>query len=82
MADIVERKVGDLTLRIDRDLCVGFEHCTDESPTAFRLGDYDVVEFADPEQEDRSRLITASEVCPVDALTVVDSEGNQLVPRA
>ena len=81
MADIVERKVGDLTLRIDRDLCVGFEHCTDESPSAFRLGNHDVVEFAHPEQESRSGLIAASEVCPVDALSVIDAEGTQLVPH-
>ncbi len=80
MADIVERTAGDLTIRIDRDLCVGFEHCTDESPTAFRLGDYDVVEFAQPDEEEPSRLIAASTACPVDALTVIDSEGNQLVP--
>ena len=80
MADIVERTVGDLTLRIDRDLCVGFEHCTDESPTAFRLGVHDVVEFARPENEERSRLVQAAGVCPVDALIVIDSEGNQLVP--
>lgn len=52
MADIVERKVDDLTIRIDRDLCVEFEHCTDESPTAFRLGVHDVVEFAHPENEE------------------------------
>lgn len=80
MADIVERKVDDLTIRIDRDLCVGFEHCTDESPTAFRLGIHDVVEFAHPEHEERSRLVEAAGVCPVDALIVIDSEGNQLVP--
>ncbi len=80
MADIIERQVDDLTIRIDRDLCVGFEHCTEESPTAFRLGVHDVVEFAQPEREERSRLIEASEVCPVDALTVIDSTGRQLVP--
>lgn len=67
MADNVERKVGDLILRIDRDLCVGFKHCTDESPTTFRLGDYDVVEFAATENEERPRLIAAAGVCPVDA---------------
>ena len=48
MADIFERKIDDLTIRIDRDLCVGSEHSTDESPTAFRLGVHDVVEFAQP----------------------------------
>lgn len=80
MADIVERKVDGLTIRIDRDLCVGFGHCTDESPTAFRLGVHDVVEFADPEDEEGSRLIDAAGVCPVDALIVIDSEGKQLVP--
>ena len=80
MAEIVERKIDDLTIRIDRDLCVGFEHCTDESSTVSRLGVHDVVEFARPENEERSRPVDAAVVCPVDAVIVIDSEGNQLVP--
>jgi ferredoxin len=80
MADVVEHVVGDLTLRIDRSVCVGFEYCTDASPTAFRLAGDDVVEFVEPEQESRRRLIVAVSACPVTALSIVDAHGNQLAP--
>ncbi|HZC70650.1 MAG TPA: ferredoxin [Jatrophihabitans sp.] len=75
-----ERVVGDLTIRIDRSRCVGFGHCIEESPESFALGDDDLVEFQDPDQARREALMTACEVCPVEALTVFDKAGNQLVP--
>ena len=80
VSDLVERAVGNLKVRIDRSICVGFEYCTEESSTAFRLGDYDVVEFVEPEKESRERLIAAASVCPVAALSIVDPDGYQLAP--
>ena len=80
MSDILQRTVGDLTVRIERDLCVGFAQCVDESAEAFHLNDDDVVDFAAPEQATRDRLLAACRACPVEALVVVDAGGNQLVP--
>lgn len=81
MSDVVERTVGDLTVRIERALCVGFAQCVDESELAFRVhDDDDVVDFESPEDETRERLLHACKVCPVEALVVLDGEGNQLVP--
>jgi ferredoxin len=80
VADIEERRIGDLTVRIDRSLCVGFGHCTEEAEAAFVLGDDDLVTFDDPEQVTRDRLLDACEVCPVEALTAFDAAGSQLVP--
>lgn len=81
MSDHVERTVGDLTIRIDRSLCVGFAQCIDESDVAFRLNeDEDLAEFADPERESRELLLQACKVCPVEALVVFDAGGNRLVP--
>jgi ferredoxin len=80
MSEIVERTVGDLTLRIDRSLCVGFAQCVDESDEAFGLDDGDVVHFAAPDQVSRQTLLRACEVCPVEALQAFDVDGNQLVP--
>ncbi len=80
MSDVVERTVGDLTVRVDRTLCVGFGDCVQEAPEAFRLDEEDVVVFEAPEQVERERLLRACEVCPVDALSVFDAGGNQLVP--
>ncbi len=80
MSDVLERRVGDLTVRIDRSLCVGFAQCVDEAEEAFQLDDDDTVIFAAPERVTRERLLHACEVCPVEALRVVDADGNRLVP--
>ena len=80
MSDVHERTVGDLTVRVDRTLCVGFGDCVQEAPEAFRLDEEEVVVFEAPEQVERERLLRACDVCPVDALMVFDAGGNQLVP--
>ena len=80
MSDVLERTVGNLTVRVDRTLCVGFGDCVQEAPEAFRLDEEEVVVFESPEQVERERLLRACEVCPVDALSVFDAGGNQLVP--
>lgn len=80
MTDVVERQVGDLTVRIDRLLCVGFTDCLEEAPGAFVLDEDGVVAFADPEAPPRERLLRGCQACPVDALTVLDGAGRQIVP--
>ena len=77
--EIEERVVGDLTIKIDRSICVGFGHCIDEAPDAFRLEDDNLVAFAEPEQVARDRLVAACEACPVGALSAVTAAGEQLV---
>jgi ferredoxin len=80
--DAVERRVGDLTVRIDRLLCVGFADCLDEAPGAFVLDDEGIVAFAEPDLPPRERLLRACEACPVDALSVLDAAGRLIVPAA
>lgn len=80
--DMIERRVGDLTVRIDRLLCVGFADCVDEAPGAFVLDDDGIVVFVDPDSTTREQLLKACEACPVDALTVLDPAGRQLVPAS
>jgi len=75
-----ERQVGGLRIRIDRGLCVGFGDCIEAAPEAFRLDEEGVVVFEQPEQVVRERLLAACEACPVDALTVWDDDGTQVVP--
>jgi ferredoxin len=75
-----ERTVHGLRIKIDRDLCVGFGDCVAEAPDAFKLDESGIVVFVAPDEVDRERLIRASDVCPVDALTVWDESGNQIVP--
>lgn len=75
-----ERAIDGLRVRIDRTLCVGFGDCVTEAPEAFALDGDDVVEFVAPERVGRERLLRACASCPVDALTVWDSNGTRLVP--
>ena len=69
-----------LRVRIDRSLCVGFGDCVTEAPEAFILDEEGVAVFVAPERVERERLLRACELCPVDAITVWDPEGNQIVP--
>lgn len=82
MSDYEERTVGDLRIRIDRTLCVGFGDCVTEAPEAFVLDDTGTAVFVNPDKVERERLLQACDVCPVDAITVWDGEGVQIVPPA
>ena len=78
--NIHERTVGGLRIRIDRLLCVGFGDCIEVAPEAFEFDGEGIVTFVDTiEQVDRERIVRACDICPVDALSVFDGEGNQLV---
>ncbi len=78
--DVHECAVHHLRVRIDRTLCVGFGDCVEAAPTAFELDEEGIAVFVDPAAEDRARLLQACEACPVDALTVWDADGRQLIP--
>jgi ferredoxin len=82
VSDFEERSVGALRVRIDRTLCVGFGDCVTEAPEAFVLDDTGTAVFVTPDLVDRDRLLRACDVCPVDAITVWDAAGRQLVPGA
>ncbi len=76
-----DRTIGGLTVRIDRLLCVGFGDCIELAPDVFEFDDEEIAVFRESADDvDRDRLLSACESCPVDALTVLDEEGRQLVP--
>ena len=80
MSAVEERVVHGLRIAIDRDQCVGFGDCVKEAPEGFRLDDETIVVFTDPETVERERLLRACDICPVDAITVWDETGRQVVP--
>ena len=80
MGDFEDRRVGDLKVRIDRTLCVGFGECVAAAPGAFALDGDDIVVFVNPEAVAPEELVKACDLCPVDALTVWDETGRQVVP--
>lgn len=79
-AEFEERPVHGFRVRIDRELCVGFGDCVTEAPEAFRLDAEGVAEFENPERVSEEILLRACDACPVDAITVWDAEGHQIVP--
>jgi len=81
VADYVEKKIGDLTVRIDRSLCIASSNCINLAGEKFELDDEGIVTFRDdPQSLGREMLIDACASCPVDALIVLDADGNQIVP--
>ena len=75
-----ERTVHGLRIVIDRDQCVGFGDCAKEAPEGFKLDEDTLAVFVAPEAVERERLLRACDACPVDAITVYDESGNQIVP--
>lgn len=81
MEDFVERKFGDLTVRIDRTQCMGTSNCISIAPEVFELDDEGIISFKSEDGDIQlERLTEACSVCPVDALFVIDASGKQLVP--
>jgi ferredoxin len=80
--DVDERTFGDLRVRIDRTLCVGFGDCITEAPEAFVLDESGTAVFVKPETVERERLLRACDACPVDAITVWNESGAQIVPAS
>ena len=81
MSDFVERKIGDLTVRIDRGRCIASTNCINVAGESFELDEEGIVAFRDDAQEiTRDMLIDGCDSCPVDALIVLDADGNQILP--
>jgi ferredoxin len=82
--DLRERRIGDLTVRIDRGLCIASGNCMKLAPEVFEFDVERVCSFRDKATEgpsiDRERLLEACRVCPVDALLVFDAQGRRIVP--
>lgn len=88
MGDPVEHQIGDLTVRIKGNTCISTGNCINLAPDYFEFDDRKIVSFKDgipgPDDElpeaDRERIVEACSLCPVEALEVIDGDGNQLVP--
>ena len=81
MPEFAERKIGDLTVRIDRQTCIGSADCIKVAPDLFELDSENVVAFKGGSAPvGRDQVLEACQVCPVDALIVLDAAGDQLIP--
>ena len=81
MPPILERKTAGLTVRIDRNTCMANAACVKLAPEVFRIDDETICAFVEPATEiERERLLEACRLCPVDALIVIDEDGQTIVP--
>lgn len=81
MADEQQRQIEDLTIKIDRDTCIGSGNCTKVAPEVFELDEEQVVTFVEKTGRiDRERLLESVRVCPVYALLAQNQQGENEAP--
>ena len=81
MSDAPEKKIGDITVRLNRGGCISTGACVKAAPEVFKLDSRQLVSFLEPPSEvDRDRLIDACQFCPVGAIAARDDSGEQLAP--
>ena len=77
----METIISGLKIIIDQDMCIGTGNCIKLAGDVFEFDNQKIVTFKEVVKEtDQRMLIEACSVCPVNALTAIDSNGNQIVP--
>ena len=69
-----------VTIEVDRQLCYGFGDCVDSAPAVFALDDEDVSVVIDPDGAPLDDIVEAAQNCPVDAIAILDEDGEQIYP--
>lgn len=77
----VTRRIRNLTMRIDRNICIGAATCVAIAPKAWALDDEAKAIILDtaPEESDET-LLEAAKGCPVMAIILTDANGKQIFP--
>jgi ferredoxin len=65
---------------VDRELCQSHAECVSLAPGVFGLDDEDLCVVTNPERARDQRILDAARACPVDAITLIDSRGEQVWP--
>jgi ferredoxin len=69
-----------ISIQVDRTLCFGFGDCVDSAPEVFALDDEDKAIVIDPDGASSDLIVEAAQNCPVDAIVVLDEDGEQIYP--
>ncbi len=64
-----------LTIEVDRDLCIGSGDCVDTAPAVFELDDEGKAVVLDPNGAPEDEIVDAARNCPVTAIFVSGPEG-------
>lgn len=77
----VKRKIRTLTMRIDRNLCIGAATCVAIAPKAWALDDEAKAIILDTAGDETDEtLLEAAKGCPVMAIFLTDDTGKQFYP--
>ncbi len=78
MAELSQR--NRVAIEVDRELCYGFGDCVDSLPAVFALDDEETAIVLDAEAAGLDDIVEAAQNCPVDAIIVLDEDGEQIYP--
>ncbi|MEO8635080.1 MAG: ferredoxin [Gemmatimonadales bacterium] len=67
-------------ISVNRELCASNAECVSMAPEVFELDDEDFCVVIDPEGAKDKRILDAARACPVDAITLIASDGEQIWP--
>jgi ferredoxin len=77
----VKKTVRGLTMKIDRNLCIGAATCIAIAPKAWAFDDEAKAIILDTcDEETDEILLEAAQACPVMAIVITDQNGKQLFP--
>ena len=75
------RKIGKLTVVVDRNLCIGAASCVAVAPKVFALDNEAKAIFLDTAGEESPQvIIDSAKSCPVAAIIIHDEKGKQIFP--
>ena len=69
-----------IAIEVDRALCYGFGDCVDTLPDVFALDDEDTAIVLNPDAAPIDDITEAAQNCPVDAIIILDEDGEQIYP--
>ena len=83
MADEIKtvRKDGAIIV-VDRDVCIGAATCITLANDVFELDKEQKVKVIDANAISLDKILESAQNCPVDAIRVIDQEGNTLWPAS
>jgi ferredoxin len=75
------KKVGKLTITVDRDLCIGAASCIAVAPKTYALDNEAKAIILDTAIEDSyEAIVDSAKACPVAAVILHDESGKQIYP--
>ncbi len=75
------RKIGKVTVVVDRNLCIGAASCVAVAPKTFALDNEAKAIFLPTAEEDSfETLLDSAKSCPVAAIIITDETGKQIYP--